>query len=142
MVQLRKLKDYIAQRSRNFNLLTTFFRDFEDWLILPRQTEDTETAWLAVPLTVRDDAPFSRRELQIHFESNGIQTRTVFTGNILRQPGFRDIQRKESPQGFANADRVMRGGILLGCHQGMDDGQVESIRECFRDFARKFRPQA
>lgn len=136
LVQLDRLDGYIAARERNFALLLDFFRAYEKWFVLPRQREATRTAWLAFPLIVRDEAPFQRRDLQIHFESRGIQTRTVFTGNVLRQPGFRAIIRRESPAGYPNADRVMRGGFLLGCHQGLDAETIGYICETFRDFAR------
>jgi CDP-6-deoxy-D-xylo-4-hexulose-3-dehydrase len=84
-----------------------------------------------MPLIVKDEAPFTRKDLQVYFEECGIQTRTVFTGNILRQPGFNNIQCKKSSKGYKNADQVMRGGMLIGCHQGMDDKQINYICDNF-----------
>jgi len=135
LVQMDRLPEFTMRREHNFQVLTDFFKDYENWFTLPRQQVDTRTPWLAVPLIVRDDAPFTRRQLQIHFEKNGVQTRTVFTGNILRQPGFANISHKADPSGYPNADKVMAGGILLGCHQGMDDTQSGYIRDVFRSFA-------
>ena len=135
MVQMDRLPEFTKRREHNFRVLTDFFKDYENWFTLPRQQVDTRTPWLAVPLIVRVDAPFTRRQLQIHFEKNGVQTRTVFTGNILRQPGFANISHKADPSGYPNADKVMAGGILLGCHQGMDDTQSGYIRDVFRTFA-------
>ena len=138
LVQLDRLPDCGSRRQRHFALLTDFFANYEDWFMLPRQQPNTETYWLAVPLIVRKDAPFTRRELQIHFETNDIQTRTVFTGNILRQPGFAGVAHRADPNGFPNADRVMEGGILLGCHQGMDEDQLGYICDVFKIFAAQF----
>jgi CDP-4-dehydro-6-deoxyglucose reductase, E1 len=138
LVQLGRLAEYSARRVRNFNRLFAFFKGFERWFILPRQQPDVETPWLAFPLIVRPGSPFSRRDLQLHFESNHIQTRPVFTGNILRQPGFEDIPCKTIPGGYVNADRVMSGGILLGCHQGMGDTEVDYICGQFESLARRF----
>ena len=135
LIQLERLDDYGARRERHFQHLRVFFSQYEDWFILPRQQSETRTYWLALPLIVRPQAPFTRRELQIHFESNGIQTRTVFTGNILRQPGFDRIAHKADAAGYPNADRVMAGGILLGCHQGMDQAQLGHVCDVFRSFA-------
>jgi CDP-6-deoxy-D-xylo-4-hexulose-3-dehydrase len=137
LVQLDRLDGYIETRVRNFAALRDFFLGYEQWFMLPRQCAETRTAWLAFPLIVRDEAPFTRRDVQVHFEGRGIQTRTVFTGNILRQPGFRNIACRESPGGYPNADRVMRGGLLIGCHHGLDDAAIEYIGETFREFARK-----
>ena len=98
LVQLNKLQNNIQLREQFFKQHYHFFKEYEEWFILPKQLANSRTGWLAFPLIVRDDAPFTRRQLQIHFETHGIQTRTVFTGNILRQPGFRDIQRREKDQ--------------------------------------------
>jgi len=136
LVQLDRLEEYAARRVRNFEALKGFFQDYEEWFILPRQTNETYTPWLAVPLIVRDDAPFNRRELQIYFEENGVQTRTVFTGNILRQPGFEDVPHRTHPGGYPNADQVMRGGFLLGCHQGMGTEEIAYIAEIFEKFVK------
>jgi CDP-6-deoxy-D-xylo-4-hexulose-3-dehydrase len=137
LVQLDRLQEYTKRRIHHFKILHDFFRTYEHWFILPRQQTDTYTPWLAFPLVVRDKAPFARRDVQVHFESRGVQTRTVFTGNILRQPGFRNIPRRENPKGYPNADRVMRGGFLLGCHQGLTDGAVTYLCDCFREFAQR-----
>ncbi len=136
LVQLSRLESNIAARQRNFAAQTAFFSNFEEWFILPRQIDDSVTGWLAFPLIVRDDAPFTRRDLQICFERADIQTRTVFTGNILRQPAFADILRRESPEGYPNADRVMRGGMLIGCHHGLSDAQIDYVHEVFSGFVK------
>ena len=57
--------------------------------------------------------------MQIFLEKNNIQTRVVFTGNILRQPCMKNSKIKVNPNNFPHADLVMRGGLLLGCHQGL-----------------------
>ena len=139
LVQLSRLPGNIAARQRNFTSQLTFFSEFEDWFILPRQLPASSTGWLAFPLIVRDDAPFKRRDLQTWFEKADIQTRTVFTGNILRQPGFADIKRKESADGYPNADRVMRGGMLIACHHGLNDEQLAYVHETFTRFAARYR---
>jgi CDP-6-deoxy-D-xylo-4-hexulose-3-dehydrase len=137
LVQLDRLQEYTRRRTHNFKILYDFFREYEHWLMLPRQQTDTQTPWLAFPLVVRDEAPFTRRDVQVYFESRDVQTRTVFTGNILRQPGFRGIRRREGPDGYPNADCVMRGGFLLGCHQGLTDDAVAYLCDCFREFAQR-----
>lgn len=135
LVQLDRLEEHVHRRAHNFESLVQFFRAYEEWFILPRQNPEARTAWLAFPLTVRDTAPFTRRQLQLHLEADGIQTRTVFTGNILRQPGFKHITRRETPGGYPNADQVMRGGLLLGCHQAMTAEQIEHVCQSFRALA-------
>lgn len=138
LVQLGRLEANIEARARNFEAQRAFFAGYEDWFMLPRQTNASHTGWLAFALILRDTAPFSRRDLQIFLEERGIQTRTVFTGNILRQPGFKDIARRESPDGYPNADRVMRSGMLMACHHGLTQADLDYVHAQFREFAARY----
>src|SRR3546814_5154773 len=85
----------------------------------------SRTGWLAFPLTNRPDAPFTRTQMQIWFEERDVQTRPVFTGNILRQPAMKSVPSRTAEGGYPVADAVMRGGILLACHHGLDDARSE-----------------
>jgi CDP-4-dehydro-6-deoxyglucose reductase, E1 len=135
LVQLGRLQSNIDARIANFDAHLKFFADYENWFVLPRQCAESRSGWLALPLIVREDAPFTRRELQTYLEGQGIQTRTVFTGNILRQPGYRDIVRHEAPGGYPNADRVMRSGMLVACHHGLSETDLAYVHDRFRAFA-------
>jgi CDP-6-deoxy-D-xylo-4-hexulose-3-dehydrase len=83
---------------------------------------------------VRDAAPFTRNDMQIFFEERDIQTRPVFTGNILRQPGFKAIARREAEGGYPGADLVTRGGFVIGCHQGLTEAQLGHVYQTAEDF--------
>lgn len=137
LVQLSKLNNNISAREKAYNTHMKFFSQFEDWFILPKQLPQSRTGWLAFALTILDNAPFTRKELQIFLEKRNIQTRTVFTGNILRQPGFNKIKRRESVNGYPNSDQVMRGGLLLGCHHGLTDEMMEHIHQSFKAFVKE-----
>lgn len=139
LVQLKKLQQNIAARERHYREQYEFFKQYERWFVLPRQTPGSRTGWLAFPLTLREDAPFTRRELQIFLERRNIQTRVIFTGNINRQPGFRDVPKRLAPGGYPEADRVMKGGMLLACHHGLTKPMIEHMHESFTEFARGFR---
>lgn len=138
LVQLDKLDHNIAERERNFAAHRRFFARFEEWFILPQQLPDTRTGWLAFPLTIRPDAPFARRELQIYFEERDIQTRPVFTGNILRQPAMKNVSVRTAPGGYPISDEVMRGGMLLACHHGLEQAQIDFMHATFETFATAF----
>ncbi len=133
--QLKKLPRFIDTRIRNYQRLFAFFSNYQDWIIMPRQHLKSHTPWLAFPMIIKADAPFERIELQTFFEQQNIQTRPIFTGNILRHPGFMDMKCRKSQSGYPNADRVMAGGIMFGCHQGMTDTDVDYIIEQFKHFS-------
>src|SRR3990167_5240539 len=124
--QLKRLDGFAKKRKENFQKLYDFFSQFP-YFNLPVSQYDPN--WLAFPLTLKE-APFTRFEMVEYFEKRGIQTRPIFSGNVLRHPAF----HIRSPEGFLGADYVMKYGILLGIHQGMDDVQIEYIKDTFKEF--------
>lgn len=138
LVQLRKLNHNIEARRRHFDSHVAFFRQHEDWFVLPRDLDGTHTGWLAFPLTIRENAPFTRKDFQIHMETHNIQTRPVFTGNILRQPGFSHVKRMESREGYPQADKVMRGGVLIACHHGLTAEQMAHMHATAEAFLKRW----
>ena len=71
-------------------------------------------------MIIKPNKYFNRKELQIFLENNKIQTRPIFSGNILRHPAFTQIiSKKNRLNEFKNADYIMKNGILIGCHQGL-----------------------
>lgn len=139
LVQLKKLEHNILNREKNFKSHYDFFARFADWFVLPKQLPNSRTGWLAFPLTIKDCAPFTRTQLQIYLEKHNIQTRTVFTGNILRQPGFANISCTPSKANdFPFADQVTRGGMLIGCHHGLTNEQINYIHDIFKQFSKSY----
>jgi CDP-6-deoxy-D-xylo-4-hexulose-3-dehydrase len=106
--------------------------------VLPLQDERVRTQWLAFALTIKRGAPFTRLELVTFLEKNNIQTRPIFTGNILRQPGFQTIRRKVIKGSYPVANSIMEGGFLIGCHHGLTDQHISYVKEVFDTFFKKF----
>ena len=134
LVQLSKLNSNIDLRTSHYTRLRKFFEQYEEYFILPNQLPNSRTAWLAFAITIRDTAPFIRRDLQIFLEKRNIQTRTVFTGNILRQPGFKNCVHKASINGYSESDKVMRGGMLMACHHGLNEIQINHLTNSVTEF--------
>ncbi len=137
LVQLKKLEKFASIRKRNFENLYNYFSEtglFE----LPKQLPEVETSWLAFPLTIKNDVKFSRLDIVKYLEMNGIQTRPVFTGNVLRQPAFKDIRHRNIQQKFDVTENIMRNSFLVGCNHGLSDNQMEKMKECFTEFINKY----
>ena len=114
LVQFDKLATNIKKRIYNFE----FLRDnlsYSNNFHIPNTYKNVKTGWLAFPLILQNDLSDKRREMQIFLEKAGIQTRTIFTGNIMRQPVSKKF-KWESFGTFEVSDEVMRSGILLGSH--------------------------
>ena len=132
--QLKKLPENIKVRNRNFRLLKNFFSNYSDFFKLPEQYNGVKTPWLAFPLVIKKNKLFNRKNLQIFFEKNNIQTRTIFTGNILKQPVMKNKFYKKHKYCNDVANDVMKNGILLGCHQGMKLNEISYICKTFKKF--------
>jgi len=116
--QVKKLPQFLKTRTDNFKHLYKFFSKYEKWFYLPELISGAKTNWLAFPLTIKKDAPFSRYDFLKHLEEDGIQVRVLFSGNITRHPVYKDIEYQVLGS-LENADLVMSNGLLLGCHHGM-----------------------
>ena len=132
--QIKKLSNNISIRNRNFEYLKKFFAKYQNYFKLPEQNIGVKTPWLAFPLVINKNKKFTRKEMQIFFEKNQIQTRTIFTGNILKQPVMKNRIYKKHPKCDKIADDVMKNGILLGCHQGMNLKELNYICKTFKKF--------
>jgi len=135
--QIKKLKKNILTRNKNFDYLKKFFANFKNYFKLPEQNPGVQTPWLAFPLVIKKNKKFSRKKMQIFFEKNNIQTRTIFTGNILKQPVMYNRVYKKHPKCDEVANDVMKNGILLGCHQGMNKKDLDYICSTFKRFINK-----
>ena len=134
LIQLKNLSNNIKRRQEIFEKHTKFLSYYSQWISLPQQTVSSHTGWLAYPIVISEKAPFTRRELQIFLENRNIQTRVVFTGNILRQPGFKSINCVGRADEFKVADEVMKGGMLMACHHGLTEEHMQHIHDSMKVF--------
>ncbi len=132
--QLKKLPANLERRRRNFDRYTTFFGQHADRFVLPRQLADLDTAWLGYPLLIRPDAGFERADLQQFLDGRGIDTRTIWSGNVTRQPMLRGAEVRVPPSGLPNADVVMERGVLLPLSHALDDGALDFVTEQVDEF--------
>ncbi|HET6810422.1 MAG TPA: DegT/DnrJ/EryC1/StrS family aminotransferase [Acidimicrobiales bacterium] len=132
--QLKKLADNRARRQRNFALYTEWFTAHDDFFQPPRQQEGLETAWLCYPVLIRPDAGFVRSAVQEYLDGHDVDTRTVWTGNVARQPMLRGAALRLPEDGLPNADAIMEWAFLLPCNHGMADSDVAFVLEQLEGF--------
>ena len=137
--QLKKLKKNINSRCKNFEMINNFFKKFESLFILPTQFKGLKTGWLAYPLIIRDEKKIKRTEIQIFLEKSNIQTRTIFTGNILRQPIMKSMIYKKTLNSHVNSDNIMKNGLLIGCHHGLTQNDIDYMLAKFTLFLKSKR---
>lgn len=128
LVQLDKLEEIIKIRKRNYSLLFEVFSKYEKFFHLPRATAKSDPSWFAFPLTVRDGAPFKRKDLTMFLENNKIQTRNYFAGNILLQPGYSDVAPHiDAKNQFPVATKVTTDTFFLGTSPVITEEQIRYI---------------
>ena len=84
--QIKKLPAYIQKRTDNAAFLTNALADLSEYLILPQVAKDVKASWFGYLISVKPDAPFTKQQLVEYLEANGVGTRQLFAGNLLRQP--------------------------------------------------------
>ena len=136
LTQLNNLQSNIDVRQKNFIRQKSFFQKNSQFFITPKELKNISTAWLAFPVIIRENAPFTRKEFQIFLEKRDIQTRVVFTGNILRQPMLKDEIYIAKKNGYPKSDYIMKNGVLLPVHHGMTDEMFFRLHETIEEFLR------
>ena len=140
LVQLKKFKSFSSIRNKNFKFHFNFFNRLKDYFLTPIINKGVYTNFLAYPIIIVPNKLFNRKELQIFLEKNKIQTRPIFSGNILRHPAFSNlISRKNKLNEFENADYIMKNGILIGCHQGLSIKDLKLIHNKIKNFIKNKR---
>jgi len=116
--QLEKLPGFGAARRENWRHLRQAFARFEEFLILPEATPRSDPSWFGFPVTVREGAPFERRDIVGFLESHKVATRMLFAGNLLRQPAFIGVPHRVAGT-LDQTDRVMTHTFWLGVYPGI-----------------------
>lgn len=133
VAQLKKLPGFIEIRKRNWQLLYEGLRPFEEFLILPRPTPDSDPSWFGFALTVRPGAPYTRNEVVNYLENRKISTRLLFGGNLTRQPAYQDITYRVVGD-LRSTDIAMNRTFWIGVYPGLTKEMVDYVVETFGAF--------
>ncbi len=133
LTQLGKFAGFEARRKANFAALYQALSAYDEYLALPQWDDRADVCWFAFPLTVREGAPFTRDDLVRWLEGQGIETRYLMAGNILRQPGYRHI-RHRAVGDLPNTDAVMRRAFFVGVYPGLDQPRLDYMIAQFQAF--------
>lgn len=144
--QLEKLPSFIDARKKNWKLLRDGLSGLSDKFILPEPAPASDPSWFGFLLTVRETAGFTRDEMVNHLESNGIQTRMLFAGNITKHPCFDEL--RESGKGYRTigalpvTDRIMRDTFWIGVYPGLSEAAIRYVMQKITGYARQERSPA
>ena len=134
LVQLEKLGENVALRRRHFTRYSESFAGLMPQFGLPLPLPGLDTAWLGYPLMIAADAGFERADLQEFLDGRGIDTRTIWTGNVTRQPMLAGRQLRLPADGLPCADAVMERGVLLPLSHAFGDDTLDVITATVQEF--------
>lgn len=136
--QLKKLPEFVRARQHHWSMLKESLADLEEIFILPEATPHSEPSWFGFLLLVREGAGVSRDEIICHLEKNGIQTRMLFAGNLLKHPCFDEMRRAgkgyRSVGPLVNTDRIMHDAFWIGVYPGMNAEMIHYMADIIRKF--------
>jgi CDP-6-deoxy-D-xylo-4-hexulose-3-dehydrase len=131
--QLKKLAKFISRRKANFKLLHRLLSPFKNKLILPKAIPYSDPSWFAFVISVREGQGFSRNDLTKYLEANRIETRNLFSGNLLRHPAFQNIKHRVVGD-LKNTDFIMQNTFFIGVYPGLAPAQIRYIASVFERF--------
>lgn len=133
--QLKKLPNFIKARKNNFQKLYEGLKKYSKYFILPKWSSKADVSWFGFPLTVRENAPFSRNEITGFLEVKKIATRVLFAGNILRHPGYIDSSFEYRVHGYLeNTDKILNNTFWFGVYPGLNKEMIDYILNVFDKF--------
>ena len=132
--QIKKLPGFVKRRQENFAYLKEALADAADKLYLPEVEKDASASWFGFPITVREGV--DRDKIVQALEGNKIQTRMLFSGNLIKHPCFDGM--RASGKGYRvvgelrDTDRTLYETFWVGVYPGMSEGMLDYMAEIIR----------
>lgn len=138
VAQLKKLQGFIDIRKENWIKLYKGLEELSDFFILPEPCENSLPSWFGFLLTVKNNKDFTRDDIVKYLENNNVQTRMLFSGNIIKHPCF-DIMRRDkigyrSIGDLKNTDIVMNKSFWIGVYPGLIDEEINYMIQLIKKF--------
>lgn len=134
--QMDKLPDFIEKRKAHFRAWEKGFSAWSEYFLLPKAEPDSDPAWFAYPITVKEKAGFTRTEFTDYLSQKGVETRNLFAGNMVKQPAYLQAE-KRIVGNLENTDVIMQRTFFLGTYPGLTEAQIEYVLACVADFLKE-----
>lgn len=134
--QLKKLPSFMERRIHNWERLRAALEPLSDKLILPEPAENSRPSWFGFLISVRPESGLERNRITQYVESKNIQTRLLFSGNLVRHPAFDQIRNTDAYRvagGLEQTDYVMNNAFWVGVYPGMTDEMVNYMAEVVKE---------
>lgn len=133
VAQLDKILRFEEIRKANWKRLREELDEYHKYFILPEALPNADPSWFGFHLTVKSNAPFTRREITQYLEEHKVGTRMLFGGNLLHQPAFKNIPHKTFGT-LLNSDLISSATFWIGVHPMIDEERMEYVLKTIREF--------
>jgi CDP-6-deoxy-D-xylo-4-hexulose-3-dehydrase len=131
--QLVKLEGFIAARRSNFDYLAEQLQSLSNVLLLPQATPGSEPSWFGYPIAVRPESGLAREDVIRFLNERKIGTRLLFGGNLLRQPAYRDVEKRVIGD-LPNSDFITENVFWIGVYPGLTRPMLDYVAETIHAF--------
>jgi len=138
--QLKKFPQFIERRRHNWDRLYKALEDVQDKLILREPTENSRPSWFGFLISVRPESGLNRNKVTRYIEEHNIQTRLLFSGNLIKHPCLDQIRGTEAYRGvgdLVNTEFIMNNTFWVGVYPGMTDEKIDYIAKVIREAAER-----
>ena len=137
--QLKKFPDFIKARRHNWERLRKKLEEVSDRVILPEPCENSEPSWFGFLLSIREGSGLERDRVTRYIEDHNIQTRLLFSGNLIKHPCFDEIRGTEAYRVSGDlmvTDFIMTHAFWVGVYPGMTDEKVDYMAQIIKEAVR------
>lgn len=134
--QLKKFPSFIERRKHNWARLHAALEDIQDKIILPEPAENSDPSWFGFLISVRPETGLNRNDVTKYIESKNVQTRLLFSGNIIKQPCFNEIRGTDAYRvvgNLENSDFVVNNTFWVGVYPGMTDTMIDYMAQVIKE---------
>ena len=138
--QLKKFPSFIERRKHNWARLHAALEDIQDKIILPEPAENSDPSWFGFLISVRPETGLNRNDVTKYIEGKNVQTRLLFSGNIIKQPCFNEIRGTDAYRvvgNLENSDFVVNNTFWVGVYPGMTDAMIDYMAQVIKEAVNK-----
>ena len=136
--QLKKLPSFVEKRRHNFERLKDQLCDLTDQFILPEPCPDSRPSWFGFLITCKNG--IDKNHIVQYLESHGVQTRMLFSGNLIKQPCFDEMRKMQTDyrkcSSLETTDLIMERTFWIGVYPGMTDEMIDYMARMLREAVR------
>ena len=126
--QLKKFPTFIERRRHNWDRLRAALEPAADKLILPEPAANSRPSWFGFLISVKPESGLDRNAVTRYVESHNVQTRLLFSGNLIKHPCFDQIRGTDAYRvagELTNTDFIMNNTFWVGVYPGMTDEMID-----------------